>query len=578
VWPARRHAQTLLLPRTLPAPGLPPGAVAVPADQRAELLARFTHRANLSVAGIERLLAELASEVGILLGDACTIDLFSDDDEQARPAPAAGTHTVTAPLVVRGRALGAISLARPVRRPPYSDADRAFVGEVADRAAAALDNARLYAARMATEASLEESEARLREALAMARARAAQQAAVAELGRQALSRLDVDSLMALAARAVVDCLGDELSKVAEIVPGSDELLLRAGEGWRDGLVGTARFAAGEGSHAGYTLLAGHPVVVEDLAHETRFTPPSLLLEHGVVSGASVIITVDGEPYGVLSTHSTRARRFTADEVNFLQSVANVLAVAMVRLRGEELKERAAAQDRLAAIGRLAAGVAHDFNNIVTVISVCAELLDTQAGLDAAGREQVAHIRREAETAAGMVWQILDFAQRGPIERAPVDVDRMLAECLPVLRRAVPPQVSVTVDSDGAPHQVSGDAGRLEQVLSNLVNNAADAIPRAGRIEITVAGHAVTSESQAPIAGMALGRWVRIAVADDGDGIPPEVLPRIFEPFFSTKPTGRGTGLGLAQVYGLVAQHCGHVQASSVVGEGTTVEVWLPATG
>jgi len=531
----------------------------------------------VSVAGVERLLAELAVEVGMLLGDTCTVDLFSEDGRSAWPAPAAGLHVVVAPLVVRGRALGVLTVARAPRRPPYDDSDRAFVGEVADRAAAAVENARLVAAREATEASLEQSEARLGEAVATARARAAQQAAVAELGRQALSRLDVDSLMALAARAVVDCLGDEFSKVAEILPGGEELLLRAGEGWREGLVGTARFAAGLGSHAGYTLLAGHPVIVEDVAQETRFASSALLLEHGVVSGASVIITVDGEPYGVLSTHSTRARRFTADEVNFLQSVANVLAVAMVRLRGEELKERAAAQDRLAAIGRLAAGVAHDFNNIVTVISVCAQLLEMQDGLDAAGREQVAHIRRETETAAGMVWQILDFAQRGAVERAPVDVDHLLAECLPVLRRTLPPEVSVTVESDRVAHHVSGDAGRLEQVLSNLVNNASDAIPETGRIEVAVARRDVASAS-APVAGMTPGPWVRIAVSDDGEGIPAEVLPRIFEPFFSTKPTGRGTGLGLAQVYGLVAQHGGHVRASSVVGKGTTVEVWLPATG
>lgn len=557
-------------------PAFPPApltAVATPTHERAELLARFSHRANVSVAGVERLLDELCEEVRALLGDACTIDLFSDDDGPAEPAPGSGpaAQVITALLVVRGRALGVVTVSRRGGRPPYNDADRAFVGEVADRAAAAVDNARLYAARLATEASLEQTEAQLRQAAATARARAAQQAAVAELGRQALSRLDVDSLMALATRAVVNCLGDEFSKVAEIVPGTDELLLRAGDGWRPGLVGTARIPAGLGSHAGYTLLAGEPVVVEDMAQETRFAPPALLLDHGVVSGASVIITVDGEPYGVLSTHSTRARRFTDDEVNFLQSVANVLAVAMVRLRGEELRERAAAQDRLAAVGRLAAGVAHDFNNIVTVISVCAQLLEAQAGLDAAGREQVAHIRREAETAAGLVWQVLDFAQRGAIERAPVDVDRLLAECLPVLRRTVPPQIAVTVASDGHRHHVSGDAGRLEQVLSNLVNNAADAIPVTGRIELSVARREVGPD-------MAPGPWVCIAVRDDGGGIPADVLPRIFEPFFSTKPTGRGTGLGLAQVYGLVAQHGGHVRASSVVGEGTTVEVWLPATG
>lgn len=192
---------------------------------------------------------------------------------------------------------GTITVARLAGRPPYTDADRAFVAEVADRAAAAVDNARLSAARLAAEASLRESEDRLRVALATAKARARQQAAVAELGRQALSRTDLDSLMAVATKAVVDCLGDELAKVLELLPGGKELVLRAGEGWHAGLIGTARVPAGRGSHAGYTLPAGHPVVVEDLRREERFAAPALMVDHGIVSGASVIITVEGEPYG-----------------------------------------------------------------------------------------------------------------------------------------------------------------------------------------------------------------------------------------------------------------------------------------
>ena len=210
---------------------------------------------------------------------------------------------------------------------------------------------------------------------------------------------------------------------------------------------------------------------------------------------------------------------------------------------------------------MAAGVAHDFNNIVTVISVCAGLLESQDGLDETGREQVGHIRREADRAASLVWQILDFAHYGPIAPTPVDLDRFFADFLPVLRRAQPSGITIAFSADGAAHRVSADAGRLEQVLSNLAGNASDAMAATGRIDVTL-----TRE----------GDRIRIDVADTGGGIPPEVLPKIFEPFFSTKLAARGTGLGLAQVRSLVAQHDGRVDVKSVVGAGTTFTLWLPA--
>lgn len=227
------------------------------------------------------------------------------------------------------------------------------------------------------------------------------------------------------------------------------------------------------------------------------------------------------------------------------------------------------QERLAAIGRVAAGVAHDFNNILTVITLCTELLGAQSELDEAGREHLRQIRRETERGASIVWQILDFAHRGPIVREPVDLDAFIVELLPVLRRTQPPGVSVTLRTDGTSHHVMGDAARLEQILSNLATNAADAIGSAGRIDIAL-------DSVAPKEGMAPTRWARVTFSDSGTGIPAEVLPRIFEPFFSTKQHGHGTGLGLAQVDGLVSQHEGHVRVSSVVDEGTAVEIWLPA--
>ena len=605
---------------------------------RADLLARFSEAANLSVPEVDRLLPLVAEGVSELVGDLCAISLVSEDGEWIDLAALHGrdpgltelarevvsssrTHIdegtdgtvvatsqtlflpittgdelravvkpeyraildrvdvhsmITAPLRVRGRVIGTLTAARTSPGVPYTVTDKNLLEELADRAAVALDNARLFASRVAAEASLRASEGRLRLAVRTAESRALQQSAVVELGRRALGRVDLDDLMAAAVRAVTECLGTDFAAVMELLPGGDALLVRAGAGWPDGVVGVRRVPAGRGSHAGYTVLVGEPVIVDDLAFEVRFSPPQLLLDHGVVAGAAVIVSLEGDAFGVLSTHSRQSREFTVDEVTFLQSVANVVAMAVVRHRHEGLEDHARHQDRLAAIGRFAAGMAHDFNNLVTVIRLHADLLRSRPGLDAESLEELTHIRTQAEQAAAMVWQILEFAHRDPIARVEVDLGAFCGLQLGELRRLCAEGVQVDLQQDDGPHLVLGDAGRLVQVLMNLVTNAADAMDGTGHLQLRLTRVEVEAGRRPPLHGMSRGSWVRLDVADTGAGIPAETLPRVFEPFFTTKAPGRGTGLGLAQVYGLVLQHEGRVDIRSAVGEGTTVTVWLPA--
>jgi PAS domain S-box-containing protein len=171
------------------------------------------------------------------------------------------------------------------------------------------------------------------------RARVEQQAAVAELGLYALKTRDLGELMDRAASVMADTLQVELCEVLELQP-DDCLLLRSGVGWTHGLVGRATVQAGRDSHAGHTLVAGKPVIVEDLHSDTRFGAPAMHREHGVTSGMSVVIAAQERPYGVLGAHSRQQRRFTENDVHFLQAVANVLADAVARKRGEEQLERA----------------------------------------------------------------------------------------------------------------------------------------------------------------------------------------------------------------------------------------------
>lgn len=167
------------------------------------------------------------------------------------------------------------------------------------------------------------------------RTRARQQAAAAELGLRALKGIDMQTLLENATALVAETLGTEYSKVLELLPEGEDLLLRAGVGWKEGLVGHATVSGGTGSQAGYTLLSSEPVIVRDLRIEARFTGPPLLFDHGVVSGMSVIIHGHDRPFGVLGAHTTQLRAFTQDDVNFLQAMSNVLAQAIERIRMED---------------------------------------------------------------------------------------------------------------------------------------------------------------------------------------------------------------------------------------------------
>lgn len=178
------------------------------------------------------------------------------------------------------------------------------------------------------------------------RVRERQQAVVAQLGQCVLADVDLSTLMNEAVVCVAQSLEVEYSKVLELLPDGNALLLKAGVGWQAGLVGQGTVGAGTNSQAGYTLLSREPVIVEDLRTEKRFSGPRLLHEHGVVSGLSITIQGQNRPFGVLGVHTTRRRTFTEDDINFLQSVANILATAIERKQAEELRlERA----RLAAL-------------------------------------------------------------------------------------------------------------------------------------------------------------------------------------------------------------------------------------
>ncbi|MEW6754573.1 MAG: ATP-binding protein [Candidatus Latescibacterota bacterium] len=244
-------------------------------------------------------------------------------------------------------------------------------------------------------------------------------------------------------------------------------------------------------------------------------------------------------------------------------------------RERELQSRQQQQARLAALGQLAAGIAHDFGNILTPITGYAQLIEVRDEVPEPTRRDLRTIAEQGQRGAQLIRQILDFSRRSGAERQPVNLVSFVKEALRLLERALPETLRIVRQFDDASLVVNASPTQLQQVLTNLAVNARDAIAGSGELRIGLSRLRVGAGETPPLAAMAAGPWVVWTVADTGAGMPPEVLEHIFEPFYTTKQPGAGTGLGLAQVYGIVEEHGGHIEVTSQVGAGTIFRIYLP---
>jgi PAS domain S-box-containing protein len=252
-----------------------------------------------------------------------------------------------------------------------------------------------------------------------------------------------------------------------------------------------------------------------------------------------------------------------------------------QLRREEehrrLQERLASAQRLESIGRLAGGIAHDFNNVLTVILGLTELATSKLSAMDPLASDIREIRFSATRAAALTAQLLAFSRRQVIAPRRIDVNALLGNASQMLRRLIGEDIKFRFEPAERLAAVKADPGKIEQAVMNVVVNARDAMPSGGDVVVTTAEVELDPLQAAPHPDAAPGRYVQIAVRDTGAGMSPETLEHVFEPFFSTKQSGRGTGLGLAMVHGIARQHGGFVDITSAPGAGTTVRLFLPVT-
>jgi PAS domain S-box-containing protein len=262
----------------------------------------------------------------------------------------------------------------------------------------------------------------------------------------------------------------------------------------------------------------------------------------------------------------------------------ILEVELQRARKDQAqRERGALEEqlnqmrRLDSVGQLAGGIAHDFNNILGVILNSAAFVAEDLDEDSPLAEDVEEIRRSAQRAAALTRQLLIFSRRDVMHPQSLDLNEVVSDLERLLWRVLGEHVLLETRFAAGLRAVMADPGQLEQVLVNLVVNARDAMPGGGRLIIETSNVDLDAEYAAMHPPATVGPHVRLSVSDTGAGMDPEVVARAFEPFFTTKPKGEGTGLGLATVYGIVADAGGNVQIYSEPQLGTTIKVQLPAT-
>jgi len=309
----------------------------------------------------------------------------------------------------------------------------------------------------------------------------------------------------------------------------------------------------------------HPAWAHDLIVK-EWIPAAI--RDGAWSGETVLRTRDGREVPV--SQVIVAHKSPSGEVRFLSTVARDLS------SHKRLEQQLRQSQRLEAVGRLAGGVAHDFNNLLTAIKGNTALILEDLPPAAPIRRDLEEILHAAERASVLTRQLLAFSRRQVLRPKVLDVASVVLGAVATLRRRLGEGIEIVTDLDPLAGAVHADPGQLEQVLTNLVMNARDAMPQGGTITIETRNAELGEEHMRRYPyRVQPGAYVRLVVRDTGHGMDEATLARIFEPFFTTKEPGKGTGLGLSTVYGIVKQSGGYIWAESEVGKGTRFEIYLP---
>jgi len=428
-----------------------------------------------------------------------------------------------------------------------------------------------------------------------------QQAAIARFGSFALRERDLGKILTEAVRVCAEGLSVPFSKVCQYRAEPNDLLIVAGYGWQDGVIGNVVSRADMSSPQGRAFTTGQPSIIDDLQKDKGFDPPPFYAAHGIVSIIDVIIKGnDDQPYGILEIDNDEQHDYDQYDINFLTGFANVLAEAVsttsrgaaLQFTVDQMKALVEEKDRLLdqksaadvqlrqaqkmeAVGQLTGGIAHDLNNILTVITGTIEIL-AEAVADRPELAAIAKMIDEAAARGGDLTQrLLAFARKQPLQPREVDVNSLVIEASNLLRPTLGEHVEVHMMLASDASHALIDPSQLTNAILNLALNARDAMPDGGKLTIETCNVVLDDNYAGMHSDVTAGNYVMVAVTDSGHGIPADILNNVFEPFFTTKDVDKGSGLGLSMVYGFVKQSNGHIKIYSEEGHGTTVRIYLP---
>lgn len=283
--------------------------------------------------------------------------------------------------------------------------------------------------------------------------------------------------------------------------------------------------------------------------------------------------------GILSIQSYKINAYTPADLDTLQALADYCGGTFEQIRAEaalrQSQQMVLRQERLAAVGQLSAGVAHEFNNILTIIKGHATLLLEDFNLKGDAAQSAEQINSSAERAANLTRQMLAFSRKQILQPRTVELNEIASEVAKMLGRLIGENISISCQLQPQLPLICADPGMIEQIIINLALNARDAMPKGGELTINTCAAQINDTQNRSRTEAYSGSFVCLTISDTGCGMDEEIQAKIFEPFFTTKEVGKGTGLGLATVYGIVKQHQGWIEVTSKIGLGTSFNIYFP---